>query len=46
LTYPTQDCVDGLRGDHVLLAPPFIISADESAIIADALQTAIAKVLG
>jgi adenosylmethionine-8-amino-7-oxononanoate aminotransferase len=46
LTYPTQGCVDGMRGDHVLLAPPFTISAEESATIANALQTAITKVLG
>jgi hypothetical protein len=44
LTYPTQGCVDGLRGDHVLLAPPFIVSAEESAIIARALATALARV--
>jgi adenosylmethionine-8-amino-7-oxononanoate aminotransferase len=46
LTYPTQGCVDGTRGDHLLLAPPFTISAEESATIANALETAIAKVLG
>jgi adenosylmethionine-8-amino-7-oxononanoate aminotransferase len=46
LTYPTQGCVDGMRGDHLLLAPPFTISAEESAIIASALEVAIAKVLG
>jgi adenosylmethionine-8-amino-7-oxononanoate aminotransferase len=44
LTYPTQGCVDGLRGDHVLLAPPFTISPEESALIPRALQTALAKV--
>ncbi len=44
LTYPTQGCVDGLRGDHVLLAPPFIITAEESKLIADALQFALDKV--
>jgi adenosylmethionine-8-amino-7-oxononanoate aminotransferase len=44
LTYPTQGCVDGLRGDHILLAPPFTISHEESAQIARALQTALAKV--
>ena len=32
LTYPTQGCADGLRGDHVLLAPPFIITEQESAV--------------
>jgi adenosylmethionine-8-amino-7-oxononanoate aminotransferase len=44
LTYPTQGCVDGLRGDHILLAPSFIVSAEESARIAAALQSALAKV--
>ncbi len=44
LTYPTQGCVDGLRGDHILLAPPFTISAEECALIARALQSAVAKV--
>jgi adenosylmethionine-8-amino-7-oxononanoate aminotransferase len=44
LTYPTQGCVDGTRGDHILLAPPFIITSEESALIANALTTALAKV--
>ncbi len=44
LTYPTQGCVDGLRGDHILLAPPFIITGQESQLIADAIQFALNKV--
>ncbi len=44
LTYPTQGCVDGVRGDHILLAPPFILSAEESTITAKAIQTALTKV--
>jgi adenosylmethionine-8-amino-7-oxononanoate aminotransferase len=44
LTYPTQGCVGGLRGDHILLAPPFTISPEESALIPRALQSALAKV--
>jgi adenosylmethionine-8-amino-7-oxononanoate aminotransferase len=44
LTYPTQGCVDGTRGDHILLAPPFIITPKESAFIATALASALAKV--
>jgi adenosylmethionine-8-amino-7-oxononanoate aminotransferase len=44
LTYPTQGCVDGTRGDHVLLAPPFIISPQESQLIADALQYSLTRV--
>jgi adenosylmethionine-8-amino-7-oxononanoate aminotransferase len=45
LTYPTQGCVDGTSGDHILLAPPFIIAPEESALVAGALTTALAKVL-
>jgi adenosylmethionine-8-amino-7-oxononanoate aminotransferase len=44
LTYPSQGTVDGTRGDHVLLAPPFIITPQECQLIADALQYALAKV--
>jgi adenosylmethionine-8-amino-7-oxononanoate aminotransferase len=44
LTYPTQGCFDGLRGDHLLIAPPFTISPEESALVARALQSALAKV--
>jgi adenosylmethionine-8-amino-7-oxononanoate aminotransferase len=44
LVYPTQGCVDGLRGDHVLLAPPFILNAEESGQIVGALQSALTKV--
>lgn len=44
LTYPTQGCYDGQRGDHILLAPPFTISPEESALIAGALQSALTKV--
>jgi hypothetical protein len=44
LTYPTQGCVDGLRGDHILLAPPFTISPEESALIPRALHSALAQV--
>ncbi|MCU1243764.1 MAG: aminotransferase [Candidatus Acidoferrum typicum] len=44
LTYPTQGCVDGINGDHILLAPPFIISQSESAQIARALHSALQKV--
>jgi adenosylmethionine-8-amino-7-oxononanoate aminotransferase len=44
LTYPTQGCVDGVRGDHILLAPPFIITPQESQVIADAIQYALNQV--
>jgi adenosylmethionine-8-amino-7-oxononanoate aminotransferase len=44
LTYPSQGTVDGTNGDHVLLAPPFIITARECQLVADALQYALVKV--
>jgi adenosylmethionine-8-amino-7-oxononanoate aminotransferase len=44
LTYPSQGCIDGMRGDHVLLAPPFVLTPAESEIIARALEAALARV--
>lgn len=44
LVYPTQGCVDGSRGDHIILAPPFIVTPDESALICKAVGSALAKV--
>jgi adenosylmethionine-8-amino-7-oxononanoate aminotransferase len=44
LVYPTQGCVDGARGDHILLAPPFVITPKESALIATALAAALANI--
>ena len=44
LTYPTQGCVDGINGDHILLAPPFLISPQECRLIATALHSALQKV--
>lgn len=44
LTYPTQGCVDGVRGDHILLAPPFIVTQQECELIASTLRSALQKV--
>jgi adenosylmethionine-8-amino-7-oxononanoate aminotransferase len=44
LVYPGQGTVDGAHGDHVLLAPPFVITAEECDLIAGALQYALGKV--
>ena len=41
LTYPTQGCVDGTNGDHILIAPPFIITPQECRLIAGALDSAL-----
>jgi adenosylmethionine-8-amino-7-oxononanoate aminotransferase len=44
LLYPGQGTVDGVRGDHVLLAPPFIITSEECELIAGALRYALGRV--
>jgi adenosylmethionine-8-amino-7-oxononanoate aminotransferase len=31
LVYPMQGCVDGISGDHILLAPPAVITTDQIA---------------
>ncbi|WP_298879905.1 aspartate aminotransferase family protein [uncultured Bradyrhizobium sp.] len=43
--YPGGGAVDGVRGDHVLLAPPYIASANEIDQIVDKLGTAVDVVL-
>jgi adenosylmethionine-8-amino-7-oxononanoate aminotransferase len=43
LVYPGQGTVDGNRGDHLLLAPPFIINEAECIQIANAVQFALEK---
>lgn len=39
--YPGNGTADGVSGDHVLLAPPFIVTADQIGEIVDKLGTAI-----
>lgn len=43
--YPGGGTVDGVHGDHVLLAPPYIASEDEIDLIVDKLGTAVDNVL-
>jgi adenosylmethionine-8-amino-7-oxononanoate aminotransferase len=43
LVYPGQGTIDGVRGDHILLAPPFIIDAKECEQIANAVEYALHK---
>ena len=42
MTYPIQGCVDGTRGDHILLAPPFTITSAMIQNLAVGLEKAIA----
>ena len=41
--YPGGGTIDGRNGDHVLLAPPFIISDEEIGILVDRLAGAVEK---
>ena len=44
ITYPGNGGVDGIHGDHILLAPPFTITADQIDEMVDILQKAIKTV--
>jgi adenosylmethionine-8-amino-7-oxononanoate aminotransferase len=39
--YPSGGTIDGVRGDHVVLAPPYIVSDEELDLIVDRLAAAI-----
>jgi adenosylmethionine-8-amino-7-oxononanoate aminotransferase len=41
MTYPMGGTIDGHSGDHVLLAPPFIVEETHLEMIVDRLQGAI-----
>jgi len=43
--YPGNGTADGVNGDHVLLAPPFIVSSEELLMVVDRLETAISAAL-
>ncbi|GAB4265903.1 aspartate aminotransferase family protein [Deferrisoma sp.] len=46
VTYPGSGSVDGTRGDHVLLCPPFVIREHEIDILVSTLTEAVEKVTG
>jgi adenosylmethionine-8-amino-7-oxononanoate aminotransferase len=41
LVYPMQGCVDGVAGDHLLIAPPAVISAEEIAWAVEQIRAAV-----
>ena len=49
ICYPAGGTADGVRGDHVLLAPPYIIGDEHvreiTAILGDAIAAALAEVI-
>ena len=46
MSYPMGGTIDGVQGDHILLAPPYIIDAEGVDLIVDCITGAIRDVLG
>ncbi|MEM6846912.1 MAG: aspartate aminotransferase family protein [Pseudomonadota bacterium] len=46
MTYPMGGTIDGKSGDHILLAPPFIVTEDDVDTIVDRLGEAVEAVIG
>jgi adenosylmethionine-8-amino-7-oxononanoate aminotransferase len=44
LVYPMRGTVDGVSGDHILLAPPFIIEEKHIDLLVDEIEHALAQV--
>lgn len=45
MVYPMGGTIDGRRGDHVLLAPPFVVEAQQIDVIVDRLGEAVSAAL-
>ncbi len=45
MVYPMGGTIDGVRGDHVLLAPPFIVTQDDVSEITGRLSDSVAAAL-
>jgi adenosylmethionine-8-amino-7-oxononanoate aminotransferase len=41
MVYPMGGTIDGIRGDHVLLAPPFIVNREQVDAIVERLGDAV-----
>lgn len=46
ICYPMGGTVDGTKGDHILLAPPFILDEADLVVLVDRLESAVQKTLG
>jgi adenosylmethionine-8-amino-7-oxononanoate aminotransferase len=46
MVYPMQGCVDGIAGDHLLIAPPAVITSEEIGWAAEQLGEAINEAAG
>jgi adenosylmethionine-8-amino-7-oxononanoate aminotransferase len=46
MVYPMGGTIDGIRGDHVLLAPPFIVNREQVDAIVERLGDAVDAAIG
>jgi adenosylmethionine-8-amino-7-oxononanoate aminotransferase len=46
MIYPLSGTIDGVRGDHVLLAPPFICTPEDIDLIAETFAEVVGEVVG
>ena len=46
MVYPSGGTIDGARGDHVLVAPPFIVDAQQIDTIVERLGDAVDAAVG
>jgi adenosylmethionine-8-amino-7-oxononanoate aminotransferase len=46
LVYPMGGTIDGTRGDHVMLAPPYLVTDSELETIVERLDTALGSAVG
>jgi adenosylmethionine-8-amino-7-oxononanoate aminotransferase len=46
LVYPMQGCVDGVAGDHLLIAPPAVISAEQIGWAAEQIRAGVVESSG
>jgi hypothetical protein len=44
LFYPGHGSVDGVQGDHLMVAPPYIVTEGQMDLIVETLQEAIRQV--
>ena len=45
IIYPAQGTVDGVRGDHVMIAPPYVISKEQMDDVVSILAESLESVL-
>jgi adenosylmethionine-8-amino-7-oxononanoate aminotransferase len=45
ICYPSGGCIDGRRGDHVILAPPYNLTEPQATEIVEKLGAALAAAI-